>query len=115
MDKLKVSGLALLILSVSGGFTTSARAEGALAHPKKATADKSYDVQEFSANFKNFRLGDTVPDIYRSQPYEIKQWQIRNLPAPEANSHWTYMGGYYVLIADADGKVLRAVTGDIFY
>ncbi len=41
--------------------------------------------------------------------------QLRNLPAPDAGSHWTYMGGNYVLITDADGKILKAYNGDIFY
>ncbi|HCM1928403.1 TPA: Ni(II)/Co(II) efflux transporter accessory subunit RcnB, partial [Salmonella enterica subsp. salamae serovar 39:c:e,n,x] len=45
----------------------------------------------------------------------IKQWKLRNLPAPDAGTHWTYMGGAYVLISDADGKIIKAYDGEIFY
>lgn len=76
---------------------------------------QSYEVKEFFADFKHFTIGDVVPDIYRSKTYEIDQWQIRHLPAPQPGSHWTYMGGDYVLISDAEGKILRAEAGDIFY
>ncbi len=75
----------------------------------------SYEIKEFTSDFREFKIGDIVPDIYRTDPYAISQWQIRHLPAPEADSHWTYMGGNYVLITDAEGKILRAETGDIFY
>ncbi|STT05257.1 nickel/cobalt homeostasis protein RcnB [Klebsiella pneumoniae] len=47
--------------------------------------------------------------------YNIKQWQQRNLPAPDAGSHWTYMGGNYVLITDTEGKILKVYDGEIFY
>ena len=75
----------------------------------------SYAVQEFHSDSRKFTIGDIVPDMYRTEEYNIKQWQLRNLPAPEAGSHWTYMGGYYVLITDAEGKILKAMNGDIFY
>lgn len=75
----------------------------------------SYDVQEFDSDYTKYKIGDIVPDIYRTKPYQIDAWQIRHLPAPEAGSHWTYMGGFYVLITDAEGKILRAMDGDIFY
>jgi hypothetical protein len=39
--------------------------------------------------------------------YTIKQWQQRNLPAPDANSHWTYMGGSYVLITEPKAKLSK--------
>ena len=53
--------------------------------------------------------------MYRTDEYNIKQWQARNLPAPDAGSHWTYMGGNYVLITDAEGKILKVYDGEIFY
>ena len=58
--------------------------------------------------------GDTVPEMYRTDEYNIKQWQLRNLPAPDAGTHWTYMGGAYVLINDTDGKIIKAYDGDFF-
>ncbi|QGU86527.1 RcnB family protein [Erwinia sorbitola] len=74
-----------------------------------------YDLQYFFADFKRFAIGDVVPELYRSKKYEIVQWKLRHLPAPEADSHWTYMGGNYVLITNAEGKILQAKQGDIYY
>ncbi|TPG58246.1 RcnB family protein, partial [Ewingella americana] len=37
------------------------------------------------------------------------------LPAPSADSHWTYIGGSYALITNTDGKILKAESGDIFF
>ena len=79
------------------------------------TGTQSYEIKDFVADFTKFNIGDTVPEMYRSEEYNIKQWQSRNLPAPEPDSHWTYMGGNYVLITDSDGKILKAYNGDIFY
>lgn len=80
-----------------------------------AAPSSSYEITEFHADYKPFKIGDIVPDLYRTKPYQIDAWQIRHLPAPEAGSHWTYMGGNYVLISDAEGKILRAMRGEIFY
>lgn len=52
--------------------------------------------------------------MYRTDEYNIKQWKLRNLPAPDAGTHWTYMGGAYVLINDTDGKIIKAYDGEIF-
>lgn len=81
----------------------------------KANPNDPYDLQYFFADFKRFAIGDVVPDVYRSKKYEIVQWKVRHLPAPEADSHWTYMGGNYVLITNAEGKILQAKQGDIYY
>lgn len=74
-----------------------------------------YDVQTFFADFKRFAIGDVVPDLYRTKKYEVAQWNVRHLPAPEADNHWTYMGGTYVMITNADGKILQAKSGEIYY
>ncbi|AUX71787.1 RcnB family protein [Erwinia pyrifoliae] len=74
-----------------------------------------YDVQTFFADFKRFAIGDVVPELYRTKEYEVTQWNVRHLPAPEADDHWTYMGGTYVKIANADGKILQAKSGEIYY
>lgn len=74
-----------------------------------------YDLQYFFADFTRFAIGDAVPEVYRSKQYEIVQWKVRHLPAPEADSHWTYMGGNYVLITNAEGKILQAKQGEIYY
>ncbi len=75
----------------------------------------SYEIQSFYLDSKQYKIGDTVPDLYRTKPYEIVQWNIRHLPAPDEGSHWTYMGGNYVLITNDEGKILKAETGDIFF
>jgi len=80
-----------------------------------STGIQKYELKEFNADFTHFTLGDTVPEMYRTDEYNIKQWQLRNLPAPSAGSHWTYMGGNYVLITDTEGKVLKVYDGEIFY
>ena len=83
-------------------------ASAASAAPQTASASggiKAYEEQEFIADFTKFKIGDTAPALY----------QLRNLPAPDAGTHWTYMGENYVLIGDADGKIYKAYNGDIFY
>ncbi|MBS5771591.1 RcnB family protein [Kosakonia cowanii] len=100
-----------------GALLATASATYAETPPATAPAGgtQSFEVKEFVADFTKFTIGDTVPEMYRSDDYNIKQWKLRNLPAPDAGSHWTYMGGNYVLITDAEGKILKAYNGDIFY
>ena len=74
-----------------------------------------YDVTEFFSDAQRYAIGDAVPEKYRTKTYEIIEWQKRHLPAPEADSHWTYMGGNYVLIANSDGKIIKVKSGDIFF
>ncbi|MFG1173596.1 RcnB family protein [Erwiniaceae bacterium CAU 1747] len=83
----------------------------------QALADSAdpYSVKSFFADFTHFAIGDTVPDLYRTKKYEVTQWAVRHLPAPVAESHWSYMGGNYVMITNADGKILKAESGDIYY
>lgn len=107
MRKTKMMLLGALLATASSAFAAPQTAA--------ATGTQSYEINEFVADFTKFHIGDVVPEMYRSQEYNIKQWQLRNLPAPDAGSHWTYMGGNYVLITDADGKILKAYNGDIFY
>lgn len=76
---------------------------------------QKYELDGFIADFTHFKIGDTVPELYRTDEYKIKQWQLRNLPAPDAGTYWTYMGENYVLVSEADGKILKAYDGDIFY
>jgi Ni/Co efflux regulator RcnB len=90
-------------------------ASAANAAPQAASGIKAYEEQEFIADFTKFKIGDTAPAQYQTPEYTIKQYQLRNLPAPDAGTHWTYMGENYVLIGDADGKIYKAYNGDIFY
>ncbi|EHO4928568.1 Ni(II)/Co(II) efflux transporter accessory subunit RcnB [Salmonella enterica] len=79
------------------------------------TGIDQYELKSFIADFTHFKPGDTAPQMYRTDEYNIKQWKLRNLPAPDAGTHWTYMGGAYVLINDTDGKIIKAYDGEIFY
>jgi len=79
-----------------------------------APAAQPHDLQSFYLDSREFKLGDVVPDLYRTKSYEITDWKTRHLPAPDLDSHWTYMGGNYVLITNADGKILKLEPGNIF-
>lgn len=86
--------------------------------PATAPSDTSKDPLDRDTvfgDFHHYAIGDVVPPLYRSATYNIAKWQLRKLPAPVAGSHWTYMGGDYVLITDAEGKILRIISGDIIY
>ncbi|MBT0728898.1 hypothetical protein HGT72_01680 [Rosenbergiella nectarea subsp. apis] len=86
--------------------------------PSEPEAKKFNDPLElasFTGDFKQYQAGDTVPAMYRTAQYTISKWQLRKLPAPSAGSHWTYFGGSYVLITDAEGKILRMFSGEIIY
>ncbi|MGD8165551.1 RcnB family protein [Pantoea sp. FN0307] len=92
------------------------------ATPDAATPDTAqqqpkepYEVTEFFSDAQRYTIGSVVPEKYRTKTYEITEWQKRHLPAPDADSHWTYMGGNYVLISKADGKIIKARSGDIFF
>jgi Ni/Co efflux regulator RcnB len=51
--------------------------------PAATGGTQSYEVKDFVADFTKFTIGDTVPEMYRSEEYNIKQWNLRNLPAPD--------------------------------
>ncbi|MDH2894749.1 RcnB family protein [Rahnella sp. PAMC25617] len=78
-------------------------------------ASNSHEIKSFYDDSKLYAIGDQVPALYRTKPYEIVGWQERHLPAPDAGSHWTYIGGSYALITDTDGKILKAENGDIYF
>jgi Ni/Co efflux regulator RcnB len=85
------------------------------AAPEAAQPKEPYEVTEFFSDAQRYTIGSQVPEKYRAKAYEITEWQKRHLPAPDAGSHWTYMGGNYVLISNADGKIIKAKSGDIFF
>ena len=90
-----------------------ATASAAWAAP--ATGIKQFELQEFTADFTQFKIGDKAPAMYLTPEYNITQWQQRNLPAPDAGPRWTYMGGNYVQISDTDGTISKIYDGEIFY
>lgn len=107
------------VTSVPAATATQAPAEASAASaPATAPSDTSKDPLDRDTvfgDFHHYAIGDVVPPLYRSATYNIAKWQLRKLPAPVAGSHWTYMGGDYVLITDAEGKILRIISGDIIY
>jgi Ni/Co efflux regulator RcnB len=92
MRKTKMMLLGVLLACASGAW--AATGEGI----------QKYELDGVTADFKQFHIGDTVPPLYLTPEYNIKQWQQRNLPAPDAGTRWTYMGGSYVLITEPRGK-----------
>ena len=103
MRKTKMMLLGVLLACASGAW--AATGEGI----------QKYELDGVTADFKQFHIGDTVPPLYLTPEYNIKQWQQRNLPAPDAGTRWTYMGGSYVLITETEGKILKIYDGEIFY
>lgn len=99
--------------------SASAPAEGAHATQGNAAqapdAASPYDVSEFYSDPTRYKIGDIVPEMYRSKEYQIEGWKTRNLPAPDATQHWTYMGGFYVLVSNDQGKIIRIINSKIFY
>ena len=83
--------------------------------PEKPDPAHPYAVKTFFADFQRFNIGSVIPDRYRTKKYEIVDWKTRNLPKPAEGTAWTYMGGNYVLFTKADGKIIQAESGDIFY
>ncbi|CAK9886763.1 MAG: Nickel/cobalt homeostasis protein RcnB [Candidatus Erwinia impunctatus] len=126
-------GITTLLLSTSAVCADDVAVASAPASTSEASADTAaptvsdnnsvavapdaskYDRSEVFADFTHFQAGDVVPELYRSARYNIAEWNKRNLPAPQDGSHWTYMGGSYVLITDAEGRIVRIVSGDILY
>lgn len=102
---------------------TQTRPQADPATPGAATAPNAaqqqpkepYEVTEFFSDAQRYTVGSQVPEKYRAKNYEITEWQKRHLPAPDADSHWTYMGGNYVLISNADGTIIKVKSGDIFF
>ncbi|POT60142.1 heavy metal resistance protein [Citrobacter amalonaticus] len=102
--------LSALLLATSTVWAAPATTDSA-----NTSGISQYELSSFIADFTHFKPGDTVPQMYRTDEYTIKQWKLRNLPAPDAGTHWTYMGGAYVLINDTDGQIIKAYDGEIFY
>ena len=78
-------------------------------------ASNSHEIQSFFSDSIQYSIGSKVPALYRTKPYEIVEWQKRNLPAPPPDTHWTYIGGNYALITNSDGTITKAESGDIFF
>lgn len=75
----------------------------------------SYTLNIMLIDYKEYKVGDVVPEEYRKKQYTISEWQSRNLPAPQPGTHWTYINANYILITDDSGKIVMGKSGDIFF
>lgn len=78
-------------------------------------APNNYDLTTIVIDYKEYKVGDVVPDEYRDKTYTISEWQPRHLPAPQDNTHWAYINANYILITNDTGKIVMAKSGDIFF
>ncbi len=73
MRKTKMMLLGVLLATAGASWTATA-----------AGIDQ-YALKEFTADFTQFHIGDTVPAMYLTPEYNIKQWQqvtcLRRTPA----------------------------------
>lgn len=74
-----------------------------------------YDLSTIIIDYKQYNIGDTVPEKYTNKTYTIGEWQKRNLPAPQENTHWAYINANYILITNDTGKIVMGKSGDIFF
>jgi Ni/Co efflux regulator RcnB len=75
----------------------------------------NYDLNTIIIDYKEYKVGDVVPDEYRKKQYTIVEWQPRHLPAPQPGTHWAYINANYILITDDSGKIVMGKSGDIFF
>lgn len=79
------------------------------------SARPNYDLSTIIIDYKQYNIGDTVPEKYTDKTYTIIEWQKRNLPAPQENTHWAYINANYILITNDTGKIVMGKSGDIFF
>jgi len=83
--------------------------------PALARDNSAWRVSGFISDYHKYHIGDVAPDIYFTPEYNIKQWKIRHLPAPDVGMRWSYMYGTYVLLDEHSHKIVEAYDSDIFY
>lgn len=80
-----------------------------------SSAANNYDLPVIIIDYKEYKVGDVVPEEYRKKQYTIVEWQARHLPAPQEGTHWAYINANYILITDDSGKIVMGKSGDIFF
>jgi Ni/Co efflux regulator RcnB len=80
-----------------------------------AAAPNNYDLTTIIIDYKEYKVGDVVPDEYRKKQYTIVEWKPRHLPAPQPGTHWAYINANYILITDDTGKIVMGKSGEIFF
>lgn len=83
--------------------------------PDAPVGQNNYDLHTIVIDYKEYKVGDVVPDEYRKKQYTIVEWQPRHLPAPQPGTHWAYINANYILITDDSGKIVMGKSGDIFF
>ncbi len=53
----------------------------------------------------DWHRGDRIPDAYRDNRYEVRDWRGHHLHEPPAGYHWVQVNGDYVLAAVATGVI----------
>jgi Ni/Co efflux regulator RcnB len=80
-----------------------------------AAAPNNYDLTTIIIDYKEYKVGDVVPNEYRKKQYTIVEWKPRHLPAPQPGTHWAYINANYILITDDTGKIVMGKSGEIFF
>jgi len=75
----------------------------------------NYELSTIIIDYKEYKIGDIVPEKYTDKTFTITEWQKRNLPAPQADTHWAYINANYILITNDTGKIVMGKSGDIFF
>ena len=76
--------------------TSAAWAAPATAGSTNTSGISKYELSSFIADFKHFKPGDTVPEMYRTDEYNIKQWQFDSFLADESHPHMVQPGMVYI-------------------
>jgi Ni/Co efflux regulator RcnB len=71
----------------------------------QAQTPATQSVQAEHTN-KQYKVGDTAHKLYQDERLGIKDWQDKNLKAPQAGSQWVTISDKYVMVEMETGKIL---------
>ncbi len=60
---------------------------------------------------RQFKQGERLPKEYRSNRYNVTDWESRKLDAPPAGYRWTEVDGKYLLVSAANNVISKIVYG----
>ncbi|WP_075182776.1 RcnB family protein [Pantoea sp. 1.19] len=86
-------------------------------HPASQKPDnaQTYEIKQFFIEYQPYQVGDVLPTHFLEKQYQITDWQKRHLPAPQSGAHWAYLNGNYIQLTESEGKVVQAISGDIYF
>ncbi|PKH22372.1 nickel/cobalt homeostasis protein RcnB [Enterobacterales bacterium CwR94] len=116
MKNMKIALTVVALLAGSVPFLAAAE-DNTVPRPEAQKPDnqQTYEIKNFFVNYQPYSVGDSLPGNYLEDQYKVADWQKRHLPAPQEGSHWAYLNGNYIMVAEADTKVLQAISGDIYF